>query len=475
MAITSEGLTIKRYDEILQDLEESLRSYLGNNIDLTENALLGIINIIYANSQAEQWEMAQAVYNAFNIEGAVGKQLDDLVALIGLVRLEPLYSEGFIQATGEEGTVIPVDSEFITSDTNTSVFLDTEQTISIAECLTTNLEITAVATSEVFTIIVNGNTYSVTASGIDTPDTVMEALSLLIINDIGVDWSASFTSGDAFLVVTGDTIDIPLTITLTSNIEAIEVTSSIPARTGEFGAIPVNSGTVTIIATAVLGLSSVNNVSAFLNGRLLETDEELRRRHSISTANIGTSSPDSIESRIREIDLVTSATFFENITMIVDSRGLPPKSFEVVVSGGTDSDIAETIYNLKPSGIETHGNTTVVIEDSDGNEQGIKFTRPIEKNVFVNVRYTLYAEEDFPSDGETTIAEAVSAYSDSLIVDEDVIAQRMFGTIYDSVSGLESLTIELGFTSGTINETRLEITDTEKAIIDISGVSVTAL
>src|SRR5260221_13941560 len=53
--------------------------------------------------------------------------------------------------------------------------------------------------------------------------------------------------------------------------------------------------------------------------------------------------------------------------------GRPPKSFEAVVQGGSDDDIANQIWLTKPAGIETFGNVNngngVPITDSQGGKQ----------------------------------------------------------------------------------------------------------
>lgn len=472
MAIDSNGLTIKRYDEILADLEAALRGYFGNNIDLTENSLLGIINIIYANAQAEQWEMAQAVYNAFNIEVATGKQLDDLVALIGLSRLEEEFSSGDIEATGDDGTVIETTDEFRTSDTDIPIFLENQLTLSSSNCFQAKPAIATATDGNSYTIIINSRPYNVVATALDDLNTLMQALTDLINADTGASWSADFVTNDPYFTVTADTTTFPMSIVINEELSITEVSSRGVARTDTVGEIAVNAGTVTIIPT-VTGLTSSTNVAEFSLGRLNETDDQLRARHAISTAVLGSSSPDSIESRIREtVEGVTSAEFFENITMTTNARGLPPKSFEMVVVGGTDIEVAEAIYAIKPAGIETYGNTTVIILDSDGDTQAVNFTRPTPIDVYVDVVYTLYDEEIFPIEGESSIAQAIVEFGKTLGVDEDVIAQRMYGDIYRSVDGIQSLDIKLGYTAGTITEDVLAISDVEVASIDINNISV---
>jgi uncharacterized phage protein gp47/JayE len=468
MAIDSNGLTIKRYDEILADLETALRSYFGNNIDLSENALLGIINIIYANAQAEQWEMAQAVYNAFNIEVATGKQLDDLVALLGLSRLDEEFSSGGVELVGDDGTVVTTLDEFRTSDTDIPIFLESDVTITASNCFQAKPAVTTATDGNSYTVLVNNVPYNVVATGVDTLDTIMQALTDLINADTTASWTASFTLSDPHFTVTANTVTFPMSVIVNEELTISEVSSRGIARTDTIGPIAVNENTVTVVPS-VAGLTASGNIDEFSLGRLNETDDELRARHSISTALLGSSSPDSMESRIREVESVTSAELFENITMAVDARGLPPKSFEMVVVGGTDEEVAAAIYAVKPSGIETYGNTTVVIPEVD---DAINFSRPNEVEIFVEVTYTLYNEELFPVEGEASIAQAIHEFANTLSVGEDVIAQRMFGEIYKNVEGIQSLDIKLGYTAGTITEDVLPMSDVQVGAIPLDNISV---
>jgi len=473
MAIDSSGLTIKRYEDILSELEAALRSYFGNSIDLSENALLGILNIIYANSQAEQWEMAQAVYNAFNIESAVGKQLDDLVALVGLRRLDEAESTGILELGGSEGTLVTSEIEFKTNDTDKSVFLDDDVSITSAKCFKAHTSVTAVVGSFLYTIDVNGTTYSYLANGSETIDDIMTLLTIEINSDSVAQWSASFTPANGYMEILAITTTFPLSIQVSANQQFNTIFSSGQASLNEVGDVKVFANSVTVIVDTVVGLDQVNNSAEFTEGRLEETDEELRARHRVSTSIIGSASPDAIEAAMRALDGVTYAEVFENVTMLIDERGLPPKSFEVVIEGGSETDISQTLYNVKPAGIETFGNTRGTAVDQDDNVQGVFYTRPVDRPVFVSVTYTLYDEEVFPPNGVDLIKQSVVSHIETLRIDEDVIAQRIYGAIYSNVAGILNLDIKLGYTAGTITETTLPIDTKERASTELGNVFVT--
>ena len=91
---------------------------------------------------------------------------------------------------------------------------------------------------------------------------------------------------------------------------------------------------------------------------------------------------------VLEVEGVQQAFVFENVTLATDSDGLPPKSFEVVVEGGADQDIADTIFLHKPAGIETFGTTSLSVLDTQGFNHTVKLSRPTTLQMFVDVTVT---------------------------------------------------------------------------------------
>ena len=62
----------------------------------------------------------------------------------------------------------------------------------------------------------------------------------------------------------------------------------------------------------------------------------------------------SIKANVSEVDGVSYLEVYENDTVsTVDT--IPAKAFEVVVQGGTDTDIAQAILEKKPAGIQAYG------------------------------------------------------------------------------------------------------------------------
>jgi hypothetical protein len=129
---------------------------------------------------------------------------------------------------------------------------------------------------------------------------------------------------------------------------------------------------------------------------------------------------------------------------------LPGKSFEAVVFGGDDTDIALAIFDTKPVGIEPFGvagpnGVTVPITDSQGGIHDISFSRPDQIQMHVEADIIVTASEFGAGDqvaGEQLVREAIKAVGDSLQIGQDVIILS-FKCAPLSVAGVQDVTVML--------------------------------
>lgn len=161
------------------------------------------------------------------------------------------------------------------------------------------------------------------------------------------------------------------------------------------------------------------------------------------------------------------------------SGGRPIKSFETVVQGGNNYAVANQIWLSKPAGIETFGNTSQIIIDSEGNNQTIYFSRPTQIYIWVQVALTLYTEEPFPSNGAQLVQEAIFNYGSNLGVGVSVLLQRVLAQIF-TVSGIASgsMTIAATFApddSPSFGSSDITIADNQISVWDLLRINVTVL
>lgn len=138
----------------------------------------------------------------------------------------------------------------------------------------------------------------------------------------------------------------------------------------------------------VSGVYDFKQVENSAGGQEQESDNAYLERWFLSR-NESEWNLDGIIAEVLACEGVTSAYGNENKTMVIDGLGLEPKSIAIVVNGGRNEDIARAIWKKKDTAIQTNGNTTVIIKDSQGIDRGIKFFRPEVKEFEVKIDFTL--------------------------------------------------------------------------------------
>jgi uncharacterized phage protein gp47/JayE len=252
--------------------------------------------------------------------------------------------------------------------------------------------------------------------------------------------------------------------------EEIDIVFSAPLVAGNDITITLNS---TVLPTITFATSSVATMGQL--ALLLAAQPE------VSTCTVGGASNNILEINMNVFQSViindVSITGGASQADTVVKGGRPPKSFEVIIEGGSDADIAEEIWLSKPAGIQTFGNTNFTIVDSQGDNQVIFFSRPTPIYIWVQVTLTLYAEETFPINGLQLVQEAILAYGDSLGIGVDVLLQRVNCAIF-AVPGVASGVMQLAATNGpddapSFGSADITIEENEVSVWDLTRIAVT--
>lgn len=181
-------------------------------------------------------------------------------------------------------------------------------------------------------------------------------------------------------------------------------TKTISATAVNSGNITAPAGTLTKIETPVFGWAAVVNPADGSPGALEETDTEARIRREIAARQSGRSNVSAIYTALNSLDEVSLLAIYENKGAYTDSRGIPGHSIWPVVSGGSDLEIAEVLFNFTPAGTGFHGTTSVVYPDPiTGQDYTVKFSRPVEVPIFVH--YVLQKKTNYPTNGDDLIKE----------------------------------------------------------------------
>lgn len=227
---------------------------------------------------------------------------------------------------------------------------------------------------------------------------------------------------------------------------------------GESGNVSANS--IVQIKNPISGVDTVTNLLDAQNGKEIETDAALRTRYKTSPASSG-SNIDAVIAAVAKVTNVESVTCIENDSSIIDSYGLSPHSFEVIVDGGDNINIALAIYSRKPAGIQPYGSTEQTVVDSQGQNKIIRFSRPAK--IYTYIKFILETNSDWNTESEAQIILIAVAYINSLGNGKDVYAWKIAALLKDVV-GLENVQVLIGTSSGSIINDKILISLRERAV-----------
>lgn len=433
--LTAEGLVIKRYAEILTEKRErAVTRFLdlvppGDTVDTSDSSTLGRLIALSIPGEADLWEAVQEVFDAFNPNAAEGIALDNLVALGGIERFGQTNSTVQALFSGATSTSIPVGSVVSSPSTGESwsvvgggVFLDPSRAHGV------DLTITQVQPETEYRITFTTDSTTAVISYISTGNATEASILTGLMTEVQVNHPTLFTD------ITNGQLGILNTVIFqegdweaSANMGIVRVSKIGTLLADNPGPVAALPSTITNIRTPVLGWNSVTNLTAATPGRWTETDEELRMRFRNSKYQRAGNILEALYTALTSIPEVREVKIYENDTDVYDEDGIPPHSFMPVVLGGDGQVIAQTIWENKPLGIRSYGNTVVTIIDSQFFPHDIGLERPAPVPVYITM--TLTTTEEFPSDGIQRIRESLVDYFSNFRIGDDVTYSRLYTPI----------------------------------------------
>ena len=234
-----------------------------------------------------------------------------------------------------------------------------------------------------------------------TPTTVTATLTGVSGTVIPSGSIATTNDGDEFELIRETTI--PASGTIDAEFQSVEN-----------GEIACAAGELINISSQVLGWETITNAEAGTLGVEEMSIEEARELRTLTLALQGKGTPEAIKSRLYALSDVKSLTFRENIadtTQTIDNVTMSAHSIYLCIDGGTDDEIAETLYNVKSDGAGFNGDTVVNYYDEESDQTvEIKFDRPTE--VLIEIKVTVKVIGN-ALDVESQVKDAILAYTDS--------------------------------------------------------------
>lgn len=239
------------------------------------------------------------------------------------------------------------------------------------------------------------------------------------------------------------------------------------------GEIVASENTLTSIETPIFGIVSVNNPLAANVGRSIESDAQLRARM-LRTSSNANGTITGIFTAASEVDGVTFVNVIENNTDSAFANGQPAHSVFIIIKGGADLDIAETLI--------TRGVAAGITYTKQGDISGINFVdenytlastgqqftahwaRPVDVRIYCKV--TIKKLDDYPANGITQIKESISAW----VENNAQVGEAFYSSfLYTAINEVGGLAIESVFIADTPLPAEILV---DIGVIDIANISV---
>lgn len=451
--LTLDGFNPKPLTILKTELDSAYKNAYGESVgsepdgSIPAQSSMGQEIGILSERLALLWELGEATYAARDPDKAKGAALDTVCAITGTIRNGERKSSAILTATGDPATILNVGrvisvegakTRFATASPPASVTIAALTTWTASTAYTAGQRVTNA--SRVYLCI--GSGVSAASGG---PSTT--AASIL---DNTVTWR--------FLGEGTGAVDVQV----------------LSETAGAFAAV---SGSLTVIETPVSGWRSAINILDATVGAAVELDPDLRIRREDELQAGANATLDAIRANLLQVgkdtvNPVIACTVFQNTTLITDIDGLPPKSIECLVLGGVPQDIFDAVLETVDAGIETFGNQVGTSVDSAGNPHTVKFSRPTELNIFIELDVVKVADQ-FPLDGEAQIKLAIVSRLSKYSFGKDVTKWGIGAPLDEGIDGILNVTaIRLGTAPSPTGTIDIPVGIREIARFDTSRITV---
>jgi hypothetical protein len=360
----------------------------------------------------------------------------------------------------------------INSSTQDEYALDAEVTITSLNASFLSISVNTVSNATLYRVTIAGTDYDYTSDADATLSEILTGVRDVI--DLASGISAIINNETQSVEVT---IDIPSATSASANL-----TIDIVGTNGDFTALVdgpqiLPSLALDSIGTPVSGWDEVRNLSSGVQGKVVESDEDFAIRRAQSVGISAENTIDALASNLRQIQDLTAVLIVENDTSTYDAiNDLDPQHLWVIVQGGADQEVVDTIATIKPAGIGLKGTETgTYVVPSTGQEKEIRFERPTPVNPYIWVEITTNPLE-YPATGSDDIKSAIKDYFDAnQDIGEDLLYSRLYTPI-NQVSGhyvtklILSETVITGSEPG--DPTNIVADPDEIIVIDTSRITV---
>lgn len=480
MAILNDsGIEIQKLGGILQELQSIARGKFANlvdpadELDVSDSSILGRILGTVAEPEALNEEVLLMLWQSLDPDQAEGIYLDKILNLAGLKRKSEVKGFAGLMLQGTMGVTVP-EKALVSSKITGDVF-ETVLPVTFSNVGTNGVvvEISTVAPETEYKLSYTSeygtNTYPTIAtravSG-DTKEMVAKRFMETVLSSTTL-LEAYVDLDDNVVVRFKNRNSVGNFNTLTNGLALKE--GFMPVTSIAITAEAVRQGvdTLNVMQTSVIGWVGVTNPFDSIASEPKEDDGTFRLRGKYSRAMKSTSNRLAMYSSLYDLNGVRFVNIKENV-YDNPTGGRSAKGISVVVLGGDDVEVAQTIFDNKPLGCLTDGKQELIVRDEAG-EESVAFSRP--EFVEIQIKLSLTAGNTFPQNGKVLIQEALVRYFDSLEVGDSVVWSKLFNPI-NEVAGQSVNSLLIGIKGEALTQNNIPLNYNQLPVISFEDIEI---
>lgn len=450
--LTIDGFQIKTLAEVREEINESLRGRFGPSINLGDESILGQIVGIVAERVALLWELAEVVNSSQDTDKAMGAALEALCSLTGTFRPGATFSTVDLILGGDSGTPMIASGQQVQTTSTGVGFVTTADANFVAAPAWTQT-----------------TSYNI-GDRVEHDNTLFQCATSGLSGTVAPIFVVGDPDYDPDDIVDGTVRWVYLGIG--------DATADVPARAMATGTVVAHARDLTTIVTNIAGWNSVVNLLDADVGREVATDAELRLLREQELATGGSSPINALRAEVLAVPDVDAVTIFVNNTDTVDADGIPPHAIEVMVRGPDnptaefDQSIFDALLDGVAAGIKTHGTVSGFATDDEGTQHAMKFTRPDNIEIYVDISVTVNPSE-FPPNGVTQIQNAIVEWGRLQNTGKDAVSSAISAQAFKVPGVLDVSACLIDVAPGPSSSATIPISLRELAVYDTSRINVT--
>lgn len=232
---------------------------------------------------------------------------------------------------------------------------------------------------------------------------------------------------------------------------------------------------INTMITIIAGVERVNNAEASTPALFAETDDALFNRCVYYGANAKNATFKSIMASVANCQGLEKLPIgYENFTdepVTFKEVEVSPHSIAIVVLGGDNNDIAQAIYQSRPTGCGMDGNTSIDINTDDGVKYTFSFYRPSEVALSVSVVVD-DTTNIVPQNYEQIISDNIKDFIKSLDISAQITQPALAKYLYKNVKDFEINDVKLAKTGEPLGYAPISLKLTEYATISDENITI---